>query len=251
MNITSLIQKKTKKEKDTSDVLSGPKILIFTPSVDGKLYGNCAQSIVDNCQLLQKKLNSYVRFQILAKCPYLHHARNVACKVAIIHEYDYLIFIDSDVEFEVDAIYKLIMHDKDICVGAYPHKTLDKPSFVVNPVPRAVPDSNGLLKVEQVGTGFMCIKTDALKKMYPEVQEYIYVSNTGHNANEHEEEFYRAFFNFSYDDRKKLVSEDWYFCDTWRNVCGGDIYLDTNIKLKHEGYHVFEGNLDNWLSNFV
>ena len=61
----------------------------------------------------------------------------------------HLMFIDSDIGFEPEHIFKLILHDKDIVGGLYPKKTLP-PDYVVNVSPEAI-DENGQVKaVERI-----------------------------------------------------------------------------------------------------
>lgn len=236
MNITSLIQTETKKKKKSK--FDGKKLLIFTPTIDGKIYGNTTQSLLEGTIHLWKTLGVKSTYNILANCPYLYHARNCACKTAIVNDYDYLLFLDSDVIFTEDSISKLILNDKDVCVGGYPHK-VDETSFVFSTLPDEKIDENGLLKLQYAGTGFMLIKVEILKKMYHKVKEYIYCSATGINENEDGEEYYRAFFDFEYNLDSRLISEDYFFCKLWRTKFGGDVFLDTNLNLAHEGNKVY------------
>src|ERR1035441_4296980 len=57
----------------------------------------------------------------------------------------HLMFIDSDIGFEPEHIFKLILHDKEIVGGLYPKKTLP-PDYVINVSPEAVGE-NGQVKV--------------------------------------------------------------------------------------------------------
>lgn len=243
MKVTDFIETKKDSYKKQEKKKS---IVIFTPSIDGKMFGGATESLVASSNLMIQD-GYLVTFAMLTKCPYLHHARNVACKMAIVEDYDYLLFLDSDVHFEYDAILKLIKRDKDICVAAYPHKSHDKKTFVFTFLPNKKVNKSGLLEIENAGTGFMLIKTSLLKKMYHKTKDYIYTSNYGHNKNDNEEEYYKAFFDFSYDETSRLISEDWFFCNKVRNEFQIKIYLDTTIKLRHEGYETFKHDLNDYL----
>ena len=111
-------------------------------------------------------------------------------------------FVDADIEFQVDDILKLWMHDKEVVVGAYPKKGVNwshiKESILMDPSKqhtsqqigalgsdyainfqfidkgrKQVGVENGLIKLHDAGTGFMMIKREAILKLikkYPEIK---------------------------------------------------------------------------------
>jgi hypothetical protein len=40
---------------------------------------------------------------------------------------------------------------------------------------------------------------------------------------------------------RRYLGEDYSFCHRWRS-CGGEVWLDVQSRLSHEGTFVFEGN---------
>ncbi len=52
----------------------------------------------------------------------ISRGRNAAAASALHHNSDYLMFIDADVIFQPEDVFKLISHDKDVVCGVYPKK---------------------------------------------------------------------------------------------------------------------------------
>ena len=66
-----------------------------------------------------------------------------------------------------------------------------------------------------------------------------YVDDIGFLSGE-ENDFAYALFECGVQDGQYL-SEDWFFCDRWRNM-GGDAFIDVTIKLTHTGIEDFKGS---------
>jgi hypothetical protein len=96
-----------------------------------------------------------------------------------------------------------------------------------------------LAKVMHVATGFMMIQRELLTKMQTHFASTKYVDDIGFLSGE-ENDFAYALFDCSVQDGHYL-SEDWMFCDRWRNM-GGDVYIDISINLTHTGLEDFKGS---------
>lgn len=150
----------------------------------------------------------------------------------------HLMFIDADIGFEPEEIFKLILADKDIAGGLYPKKALPI-SYVVNKVPNAEKQGN-LVEVMNLGTGFMLIKREVIETMIEKMPELHYMDNIGLDAKY--DPFKYALFDTEIDpETKEYLSEDYLFCKRWR-MLGGKIWADLSITLTHMGYHSFRGD---------
>ena len=158
----------------------------------------------------------------------------------------HLMFIDSDIGFEPEHIFKLLLHDKDIVGGLYPKKSLP-PDYVVNVSPDAV-DENGqvkgvdsLIPVSRLGTGFMLIKREVFEKHIAAYPNTKFTNNIGLDPKFNP--FCYTFFDcvISQDENREYLSEDWYFCAKSR-VLGIEIFADPTIRLNHSGTFVFPGD---------
>ena len=91
---------------------------------------------------------------------------------------------------------------------------------------------DNLLQVNRVGTGFMMIKRDLIKKVAKKYPELMYKENgkKGYGL------FESAIMN------KEHLSEDYAFCERVKSV-GEKIYIDPSIELTHNGGNIkFYGN---------
>jgi hypothetical protein len=150
----------------------------------------------------------------------------------------HLMFVDADIGFEPEEIFKLIIADRDVVGGLYPKKALPI-SYVVNKVPGAAKEGN-LVEVANLGTGFMMIKRHVLEKMIANHPELHYVDSIGLDPKY--DPFKYALFDTEIDnDSKEYLSEDYTFCKRWRAM-GGKIWADLTISLNHIGYFTFRGD---------
>ena len=91
------------------------------------------------------------------------------------------------------------------------------------------------------GTGFMLIKREVLEKLKPIVPWY--VNDVTDLAGNIGAEQISQFFTESIEpETKRLLSEDYHFCKTWRDN-GGEIYAAPWVGLTHIGTYAFEGKL--------
>lgn len=195
--------------------------------------------------------------------------RNFLVKEFLRNEsFTHLFWIDSDIGFSPDAVFRLLLADRDVAVGVYPLKTLIWPdeglpkgmtraehevcftTYAFNPIGhgreplRPYLDEDGFLEIAEASTGFMAIKRSVfldLMKTYPELN---YVPD-GHGGRNHPDaHLYWRFFDCIIDPESgRYLSEDYGFCRRWRDR-GGKIYADIHSKLSHLGQHSFSGDFN-------
>lgn len=148
--------------------------------------------------------------------PYLALAREACLVEAIAAQSDYLVFIDTDIAFQVDALPRLLAHGKDVIGGAYNEKRLPAVSTV------KLDDGTGKIfkgmkvlpnepfQCIAVATGFMAVNLKRLTAcMAPPCFTYAF-------------------------DGKDFMGEDVQFCLRAR-AAGMQIWCDPTIELKHIG----------------
>jgi hypothetical protein len=149
----------------------------------------------------------------------------------------HLIFIDVDIGFDETSIIKLLLADKDVVGGLYPKKVLPI-DYVVNGIPGATREGS-LLRVRDIGTGFLCIKKSVIETMFKQYNNLKYKTKIG--LNPQCDEFTYALFDGMIDsETNDYLSEDYTFCKRWLEI-GGDIWADTSIVLDHSGHYKFQG----------
>lgn len=249
------------------DDLRKERIFIATPCYGGQLteaYFRSTIRLLTFCNQHQIP----VAFGTIANESLVTRARNVLVAYFLQSNFTRLMFIDADIEFQLEDVIKLIAHDKDVVVGAYPkkgvnwqriresvrgtHDSLDDKQIAsfgsdyainfkfINRDAKQIAIENGLIRLHDGATGFMMIKREVIDKMieaYPELK----YNNDLNTPKELDPHFY-AFFDTMIDPKdKRYLSEDYTFSRRWQDI-GGEIWLDPSISLNHYGSFNFQGN---------
>ncbi|MBR20278.1 MAG: hypothetical protein CMA64_09085 [Euryarchaeota archaeon] len=211
---------------------------ICTPCYGGQITEKHYVSMISYTIACMKN-NMKFSIETMANESLVTRARNnLVAKTMLNPKATHLMFVDADVGFDAESIYKLIAHDKDVVGGIYPKKTFE-PEYVFNPTKGA--ERNGsLLEVDDIGTGFLLIKRSVFDTMMSKFPNLKY--NNSLNLEPESEKFMYALFDTSIDKAGNYLSEDYTFCERWRNL-GGKIYADTSIQLTHTGYYPFTGDI--------
>lgn len=171
---------------------------------------------------------------------------------------EYMLFIDSDIEFEPELVEALVAENKAMVGCPYPKKTvhwdvveqavrhglparLGAYEYVLRmTVPRSAKDIDGLsLPVEGLGLGMLLVSREALVLMndhYSRSPGMVFKDDGNGEAAT------TALFSLMVDSERKLLSEDFSFCERYRKI-GGEVwcYLGQGSPVKHVGSHVHEG----------
>jgi len=249
------------------DDLRKERIFIATPCYGGQLteaYFRSTIRLLTFCNQHQIP----VAFGTIANESLVTRARNVLVAYFLQSNFTRLMFVDADIEFQVEDVIKLIAHNKDVVVGAYPkkgvnwqriresvrgtHDALDDRQIAsfgsdyainfkfLNREQKQIAIENGLIRLHDGATGFMMIKREVVDKMieaYPELK----YNNDLNTPKELDPHFY-AFFDTMIDPKdKRYLSEDYTFSRRWQDI-GGEIWLDPSISLNHYGSFNFQGN---------
>ncbi len=209
----------------------------------------------------------------------ISRGRNSAAACALSTNADYLMFIDTDIAFNPEDVFKLLSHDKDVVCGTYPKKFVnnDKVDFFFDNFHKLRDSSvvkkgnwrnlctdpsteitelaisqhhkgNKLLEVDYAATGFMLIKTKVFKKII-EAKPEIKYENEIDGYLDYGDNFYDFFPVQINPSTKKYESEDYGFCNLWRSL-GGKIHIDPTIKLGHIGRYLYVTDLQKQLNIF-
>ena len=173
------------------------------------------------------------------KSPLIHQARNYLTSVFLTTKYQYLLFIDSDVEFEPEAVARMLVAKKDIICTPYRVKAakLDKHIYTVEfKDPKTIPFLPGGL--EAGPTGIMLIHRNVFEKIIKNNPE-LKIKNKATPTADKSHEFYYNFFDFGFKDGY-AIGEDVSFCKLAR---GNDfqIYANTESTTSHHGSYAWEG----------
>jgi hypothetical protein len=194
-------------------------------------------------------------------------ARNYFVAETLGHkQYTHLMFIDSDITFVPEALLRLLAADKPVIGGVYPLKSMqfEKMKQVMKADPKVsdielmqkslryaanlssragvqIKVINGLLRIEELATGFMLIKREVLETLSKAHPELKYHNDVVGYDNEHTKgNFYDLFGCVIHPDSRRLLSEDYSFCLKCKQK-GIEVWADSSIELVHTGGMNFPG----------
>jgi hypothetical protein len=210
------------------------RVLIGTPSYDGRIDVWFANSLIETVKQAEKK-GIFVHAIYTSYDSLIQRARNSLIKLAIDGGYDDLFFIDSDTEWEPEWFFNLLERPEPIVGGALIKKT-DKEGYTVKLVDKKLKHSEDkkLLEVDGVGTGFMKVSKFAFDKLWLASDPYT-----------SEGEQHRMVFDIKVENGD-LISEDYVLCNKWKSL-GYKVWLDPTITCNHIGVKKFKGNFENFI----
>lgn len=223
--------------------LSHIHVMIATPCGSGKyerLFVNSLWSTIDALRQCGATVN-------FAEAPYISDIALARMKLFgqfIRTDATHMLWIDDDMQWRASDVVRLFTYNRDFVAVAGPRKVMP-PSFAVRvvneagqPVLLKQEAETGLFEVSHVGMAFTLITKSCAERVaraYPELEC---------SGDDGRVEF--AIFN-SMVVRRRYMSEDFAFCERWRQV-GGKVYVDPNISLGHVGAFVWEGS---WMNHLI
>ncbi len=149
-------------------------------------------------------------------------------------ESTHLFFVDADIGWEPWHLLVLLNRDKDVIGGLYPMKTMPI-KWVVNGFEGAEEGPDGLQEVSKAGTGFLLMKKHVFEKLnvHPAVKQY----KNDIGLDPKYDKYLKTYFDTAVR-QNRYYSEDWTFCENWRDL-GGKIWVDKRVLLRHSGSYVF------------
>ena len=210
------------------------RVLIGTPSYDGRVDVWFANSLIETVKMAEKK-GIFVHAIYTSYDSLVQRARNSLIKLAIDGKYDDLFFIDSDTEWEPEWFFNLLERPEPIVGGALIKKT-EKEGYTVKLLDKKLKHSEDkkLLEVDGVGTGFMKVSKFAFDKLWLASDPYT-----------SEGEQHRMVFDIKVENGD-LISEDYVLCNKWKSL-GYKVWLDPTITCNHIGIKKFKGNFKKFI----
>lgn len=174
----------------------------------------------------------------------------------------HMIFIDADISFGPDQVFRLLDLNADIAAGVYPTKKVDWAKAITQAKegrtnlessalgyvmgledPAKTETKSGFAKALYAGTGFMLIKRQVLLSMIERYADLKYTREDQAEDNLRGSPYRCALFNCLVDQATgTYLSEDYSFCRRWRDM-GGEIWIDLQSKLTHTGPVSFKGDV--------
>jgi len=219
--------------------LAGRKIMLGLPTYDFKVTAKLAISLASFCVQAQQH---GVDIQIcnISGCSVVSRVRNLIATDFLKSDCTDLMFIDSDINFETEDIFRLMAWNSDPKKGIVAGIPVARKKGKVYISTLDTDEENnifmnymGLVKAKRVATAFMMIRREVFEKLAEAHPEWVY-----HDEKKVGDEVI-AFFDFALKDGE-YIGEDFLFCDRAREL-GYEVWIDPTIKLGHMGMEEFAG----------
>ncbi len=109
-------------------------------------------------------------------------------------------------------------------------------NYIQDKIPQV---KSNILELKHLATGFMMIQRKTFTNMIAHMGKDLKYTDDCEMLTNKENSFLYAFFDCGVKNGHYL-SEDWLFCDRWREL-GGNVFADITIALTHVGYQTFPG----------
>ncbi len=246
--------------------LQKKSIFVATPMYGGMNHGLYAKACLD-LQALCAQYGVSVKFSFLFNESLITRARNYLVDEFLNRsDCTNLLFLDSDIHFDPRDVIAMLALDKDVIGGPYPKKAIKWRSvkkaieknpdiephllekvtgdYVFNPVRGTAQFSvTEPLEVLEIGTGFMMVKREVFPRFAEAYPQLKYKPDHVGQAHFDGSRYIHAFFDTVIDkESERYLSEDYMFCQWWRNI-GGTIYLCPWMRADHIGTYHFKGDM--------
>jgi len=219
--------------------LSGKSIFIALPAYDFKVSLKLAVSLA---RFTQQAAQHGITIQLgsICGCSVVSRARNLLSQDMLESQCDYLMFIDSDINFEPEDIFRLMAWGNDPkkgIVAGVPRTRNESKVYIAtldyDENQELTMNGMGLVRAKRVATAFMLVRREVFVTMteaHPEWQYYDSRSNR----------MIPCLFDFQLTE-EGYMGEDFLFCDRAREL-GFEVWVDPSITLGHMGVQEYTGN---------
>jgi len=175
----------------------------------------------------------------------------------------HLLFVDADIGFTPDQVFRLIESGADVVAGVYPIKRVnwDKARRAIEGKRQNVPAAaldyvleindpdhvavvNGFTRVRYAGTGFLMIRRHVFERMcaHPAYAPLQFFREHSLDKLAGSPNRFALFESMIEAESGTYLSEDFAFCKRWADL-GGEIWADIQSRLDHVGPSVFHGEV--------
>ena len=224
------------------DGIKDMKLVIATPFYEMKGWSPYIKSLAATMWFLAKHTPIDVQFWSLNGDSYVERARNTIAHQFLESDRTHLMFIDSDMEWNLDGFTKLIASDVDVVGAGYPCKNVwDFYGCIIDTnedeTPKVDPKT-GLISAWGVPTGFMKIRRQVFEKLIEAQPDNYYMIR---NQGDKEPTKHYNFFG-----RIPPLGEDISFCRRWAEI-GGKLWVQPEVMIVHYGVKGWAGHYGDFL----
>jgi hypothetical protein len=155
----------------------------------------------------------------------------------------HLLFVDADIGFEPEDVFRLLEADKPVIGGVYPRRRQPGGRVSLELEPFAGESAaHGRRRVRSIGAGFLMIRRDAAERLaaaYPQLRAGMAdVAAAGIDS------AVMLFDSFVEPETRRYLSDYEAFCRRWRDL-GGEVWADAGCRLRHLGEILYAAGEEN------
>jgi hypothetical protein len=226
-------------QNEKSYDLVGRSIFIALPAYDFKVSLRLAVSLARFAQAAAQH-GIDVQIGSVCGCSVVSRARNLLAQDMLESPCTELIFIDSDINFEPEDIFRLMAwgsDDKKGIIAAVPRVRSEQKTYIAtldyDENGDLTMNSTGLVRAKRVATAFMWVRREVFETLAREHEEWQYFDPRSDRT-------LTCIFDFKLTE-EGYVGEDFLFCDRAREH-GFEVWIDPSISLGHMGVQEYVGN---------
>src|SRR6202795_1056749 len=239
-------------------------LVVATPCFGGQVSSIYASSIFQLQRAVRTKSNIDLKVLMRDGDALITRARaNLVTMFLDDPAATHFLFVDADIGFTPDQVFRLIESGADVVAGIYPIKRVnwDKAKRALQSSPSKAPSAaldyvlelddpdnvvvvDGFTRVRYAGTGFLMVRRHVLEKMcqHPAYASLQFFREHSLDALAGSPNRF-ALFECMIDPKTgTYLSEDFAFCKRWTDI-GGEIWTDLQSRLDHVGPSVFHGDI--------
>ena len=165
---------------------------------------------------------------------YIKWSNTMVAKFLANPDSTHLMFVDADIGWEPWHLLVMLNRDVDVIGGLYPMKSLPI-KWCVNGFDGAEEGADGLQEVSKTGTGFFLVKRHVFDKLNAHPATKPFINDIGLPVELNP--YMKTYFDTAVRENR-YYSEDWTFCENWRDL-GGRVWVDKRVLLRHTGTYTF------------
>ncbi|SDJ75940.1 MULTISPECIES: hypothetical protein [Bradyrhizobium] len=239
-------------------------LVVATPCFGGQVSSIYASSIFQLQRVLRSKTNIDLKVLLRDGDALITRARaNLMTMFLDDPAATHFLFVDADIGFTPDQVFRLIESGADVVAGLYPIKRINwdkakrmlesnRPNVASSALdyvleiddPEQVVVVNGFTRVRYAGTGFLMIRRHVFERMceHPAYAPLQFFREHSVDALAGSPNRFALFECMIDPATGTYLSEDFAFCKRWTDI-GGEIWADLESRLDHVGPSVFRGDV--------
>jgi hypothetical protein len=229
-------------QNEKSYDLAGRSVFIALPAYDFKVSLKLATSLAKFATRAQQH-GIDIQIGSICGCSVVSRARNSLAQEMLDSDCTDLMFIDSDINFEAEDVFRLMAWTSDPKMGivaGVPRTRSTTKTYIAtmdyDEDDKLTMNGMGLVRAKRVATAFMMVRRDVFETLDAAHPEWRYYDDRSKRT-------VPCLFDFMLTE-EGYIGEDYLFCDRAREA-GFEVWIDPTIKLGHMGVQEYDGDFGN------